>query len=358
MTPIRIFNEDIEFLAEIDNYETLRFERKMYSAGAFSLRLNANIKYANELKKNRIITIGNSQTKAGIIKTIQYVQGETEILTVSGFELKGIFRQRITIPPAGFSHQRFNNKEVETIMKDIVKLNCIDTAGFEFENFEVATDLQRGDKRYTATRYKNLEEEIFRIGKSSEMGSYIYLDFTNKKMMFDVMPVTDKTSGSANPVIFSTKYNNILKQDYYDSDTNNFNYALVGGQGVGDARTITHVGTPFTNFELSVTFVDARDIDDIDELTTRGEEKLSQTQSEISFDCLVSQNKPFQYETDYDLGTKVTIENERLNISFDKTIEAITEYYTETGFDVEMTFGTTRKSVKTYIDINTDYGID
>jgi hypothetical protein len=277
---------------------------------------------------------------------------------VSGFELKGILKQRISIPPAGFSHQRFNNKESETIMKDIIQLNCLDTAGYEFENFQIATDLQRGDKRYTATRYKNLAEEIQRIGQATETGSQIYLNFTTKKMIFDIIPVTDKTSGTANPVIFSTKYNNILKQDYFDSDANAYNYAFVGGQGEGDARTIVQVGTVATNLDLSVMFVDARDIDDTDELTTRGNEKLSQTENEISFDCVISENKPFLYETDYDIGTKVTIENERLGLSFSKVIEAITEYYTETGREIEATFGTPRKNVKKYIDINTDYGID
>lgn len=357
-TSIRVFSSTLDFIAEIDDYSSLTFQRKLYGAGIFALRIAADSKYADELlTKNRIITLGNDERRAGIIKSIQYIQSDdNEIYIIQGYELKGILKQRITIPTAGSSHVAFSNKTGEYILKGLVTQNQ-NTAGREFTLLEVATNLDRGTNATTKSRYKELHSEISRIGKTTMLGNEIYIDFATKKFIFDIIPITDKTSGTANPVIFSTKYDNIKRQQYFESDMNSYNFASVGGQGSGSARTIIEAGDTTTNFELSEMFIDARDIDTTNELEARGEEKLTATQPEIAFDCEVLDNKPFLYRTDWDIGTKVTIISERLGLSFDKAIEEVTEYYDD-GFRIGVVFGTPQKTLRDNIYIASDYGID
>lgn len=359
MQPIRIYDANINLIAEIDNYESLQFQRKMYNAGNFTIKLNYGIKYASELQKNRIISLGNSTKKVGIIKGIKFSQsGNKKTLEISGYELKGIFRQRITIPAIGDSHIVFTTDHAETILKTLVSTNQ-STAGMAFTNLDVIADAAQGATGTTKSRYQNLALELERIGRSKEVGNIVQIDYAAKKMQFDVIIPRDYTATtSLTPVIFSTKYDNIVSQDYYNNDFNLKNYTLIGGQGSGAARTIEVAGTLTSNFDLSVDFVDARDIDDSASLISRGNERLAQTITETNFDCVISELKPFVYEVDYDLGDKITIKNEEFSVSYDKIIEEITEFYSSSGKTITAVFGTPANSFKKYIDIKSDYGID
>lgn len=357
MQPIRIFDSSINLIAEIDNYKSLQFQRKLYSAGSFTLRLNANVRYAEELKKNRIITLGNNTKKVGIIKYVSYTQDSNEVLEVVGFELKWIFNQRITIPTAGQSHISFTTDPVETMLKTLVTTNQ-NTAGMAFTNLDVIADSGRGATGTTKSRYQDLANELERIGRAKEMGHLIQLNFTSKKMEFDVIIPNDFTATSGSPVIFSEKYDNINYQKYVDSDIDMYNYAIVAGQGVGAARTIETAGTLLSDLDLSVTFVDAKDINDSASLISRGEERLAETTTQINFDCTISENKPFVYEVDYELGDKVTIVADKFSVTYDKIIEEITEFYDSNGRTITAVFGTPANLMKKYIEIKTDYGIE
>ena len=105
-------------------------------------------------------------------------------------------------------------------------------------------------------------------------------------------------------------------------------------------------------------FVDARDINSSEDLIARGNEKLSQTMPTVNFDCVISDMRPFVYGTDWDLGDIVTIKSKKLNVSMQKLIEEVTEFYTENGFTLKAVFGSTVKGIKEYVDSNTDYAIE
>ena len=54
---LRIYDKNVNLIAEIDNYEELTFERSFFKAGSFTVKLNGSTKYALELQKNRLIRI-------------------------------------------------------------------------------------------------------------------------------------------------------------------------------------------------------------------------------------------------------------------------------------------------------------
>lgn len=354
---IRILDLDLNLIAEIDNFESLEFQRSFYKSGNFTLTLNKNITYADELQLNRLIMVNNSTDKVGIIKQLRYTTIESqEMLEIKGWELKGIFKQRITIPEGGSSHQSFSNIEAETIIKDIVQRNCLDIAAEAFDNFVIIGDAARGAQFDYNVRYSNLEEALERIARQAELGTKLYLNFTTSKWDFDIVEGTDLTSsgGASNPVIFSTTYDNIKTQSYIISDLNSANYAYVGGQGEAELRAIVGVGAATTDVERYTIFVDARDLDSNPKLTARGESKLAGLASLESFECEILTESVYTYETSYNLGDYVTIQDAGLGVSLDRQLETITEFYNKYGFRITAGFGSDLKTVKEYIDSKLD----
>ena len=352
---IRIFDRNVNLIAETDTYQSLSFERKLFTAGVFKIKLNSNTLYADEFQKNRLVSIGNSGKKVGVIKQIQHnIVNNTSILEVTGVELKGILQQRVTIPTAASEFQSFTTTEAETIIKDVVTQNCI--TNYPFTNLNILTDYARGDKFDYTTRYKPLESEIERIARLSKLGTSLTLNYATKKWDFDIILGNDLTSSgsSINPVIFAYEYGNIQAQYYTESDFNSVNYAIVGGSGDGASRIIVETGTTDTDIDLYIGFVEAGNLTDTDELTARGQETVSKLKPIQSFNCDILPVSNYEYETDYDLGDFVTMQDKTIGVSVDKQIEGITEYYDKTGFKITIDFGQDLKTTRQIIDEKMD----
>ena len=353
---IRIFSSELVFLGEIDNFSSLTFQRRLYEAGQFILKTFFSPENYTLLKAGNLIMVGNDATKVGLIKEFTYQQeGNTEIITIKGYELKTILSQRITIPISPDSHQSFSGIETETIMKEIVQRNC--KTYFNFPLLELATDLGRGATFDFNSRYKKVADELKNLGVQDGFGWKVYLDLAAGKYEFDIIEGTDRTSTSANPVIFADKWNNIRNQIYSKSDMNSYNYAIVGGQGEGALRTIVETGGSETGVDLIVNFVDARDINVTAELTARGDAKISENSSVESFECTIISDKPFEKDVDYFLGDYVTIQNEKLGLQLNKQITGINEYYQAQNEIVEVIFGAAVKGIISLINDKTDSGI-
>jgi len=352
---IRIFDKDVNLIAEVDAYQSLSFERKLFTSGVFKIKLNRGSKCAHEFKRNRLISVGNTGKKVGIIKQIQHnISNNDSMLEITGLELKGRFLQRVTIPTTASEFQSFTQKEAETIIKDVVTQNCV--TNFPFSNLNVTVDQARGAKFDYTTRYKPLESEIERIARLSELGTSLQLNFATKKWDFDIIEGRDLTStgGAINPVIFAYEYDNIQSQYYTESDFNSINYAIVGGSGDGVDRVIVETGTSDTDIDLYIGFVEAGNLSATDELTARGEETISKLKPIQSFNCDILPVSNYEYEVDYDLGDFVTLQDREIEVSVDKQIEGITEYYDKTGFKITVDFGQDLKTTRQIIDEKID----
>lgn len=103
--PVRLFDTSLNLLAEIDDYESLYFERMWYEDGQFNITINKNKLYASLLAQDVIVMVGNRSDSIGIITQVQEVMGEdgkgSEEIIASGFQLKHIFARRNVEPLAG-----------------------------------------------------------------------------------------------------------------------------------------------------------------------------------------------------------------------------------------------------------------
>lgn len=174
-------------------------------------------------------------------------------------------------------------------------------------------------------------------------GWHIYPNFDTGKWIFDVYESRNLTAGQTvlPPVIFSPEFDNVGPQELVDSIIGYGNYAIVAGQGEGVEREITEIGSDATGLDKHVIFVDARDVEDSDDLPARGKTKLSEHKKVTSFQSEVLDLGPFEYENDWNVGDIVAVQNKDWGITMDARITEVTEIYEPNGFKLNVTFGNT-----------------
>lgn len=345
---INIIDRNFNFLGQIDNYESLIMTKKWHSIGGFELHLHEDNVYADKLQKENIIFTTERKAYVILHREINSVDGK---LIVKGLELKSYLARWLVFPPEGKAYFRVN-ANAETIMKEYVQAT-LDRKGIT--SIVVASNQNRGIKTVYQSRYKNLADELEKLSLASGLGWDITLDIRNKKFVFDVYEGKDRTAEQniLPPAIFSIEYDNIAEQTLIDSKLNFANTAIVAGQGEGAERKIAIVGDAegLDSFEV---FVDARDIENEEELSARGEQKLAEVQEVFTFDSRVSTDKNLIYEEDFELGDIVTIQNKKWNAAADRRITEVTEIYESDGFKLDIVFGESIPTIKDVIKQATD----
>ncbi|WP_017435153.1 siphovirus ReqiPepy6 Gp37-like family protein [Saccharococcus caldoxylosilyticus] len=364
MKPIRLLTPQLDLLAEIDNYESLLFTRRWHEVGEFELRINRHKKHTELLQRGNLIMLGASSNKVGIIRHREIELDEkgkaSENWLVKGIALKGVMAQRIVVPPANDSHDRAIGA-AETIMKHYVNnhiVNPIDVKR-KIDMIVFASDQQRGSSVSWESRFKNLADELIEISKASGLGWDVFLDFQQKKWIFDVFEGRNLTVNQTEnpPVIFSPQFESLKQLSFVESDYNYKNFGYIAGQGEGEDRRVVEVGES-EGLSRIETFIDARDISEEDEnqqalpeeqviakLRERGQQKLSEFTQDFFLEGQILTNSPFVYEKDYDLGDIVTIQNREWGITRDARITEIKEIYEPGGFQIEATFGESRPTL-------------
>ena len=339
---ITIIDREFNFLGQIDEYESFIISKKWHSIGNFELHLNINNTHAEHLQKENVIFTNESKAYVILYREIDSI---TNNLVVKGLDLKSYLGRWIVFPPSGCANYRVNSN-VETIMKEYVQAT-LDRKGIT--NIIVAENQNRGIQTVYQSRYKNLADELEKLSLASNLSWDIALDLDNKRFIFDVVEGRDVTvsQDTLPPAIFSIEYDNIAEQKLTDSKLDYRNTAIVAGQGEGASRSITVVGDSqgLDSFE---TFVDARDVENDNDLSSRGEQKLSETQEILTFDSRVLTDKNLVYEEDFRLGDIVTVQNNQWNITTDRRITEVIEIYESTGFRLDVAFG---ESLPTILDI-------
>ncbi|MCM8710546.1 siphovirus ReqiPepy6 Gp37-like family protein [Clostridium sp. SYSU_GA19001] len=342
MMPIRIIDRSFNLIGEIDNYTSLIFTRKYSNYGDFEIHIGADVLNADKLQKGNIIVLGGNGRKSGIILHREINQNENgEEFLIKGYTLGSILNRRITIPPVNQAYDTINSFG-ETAIKHYVDVNCVNPIDVKrkISNLIIAEDKGRGKQVSYSSRLKQLDEEVSKICELSGLGYEIYLDFNNFKFVFDILQGRDLTVNQniLPPVIFSIDFDNIQNQEYTDSDIGYKNYGYVGGQGEGEERNIIEVGDEITGFDRIETFIDARDINENEDLAQRGIQKLLEFKNIQSFTSEII-NNVFEYEKDWNLGDIVTCQNRKWGITMDTRITEVKEIYENTGLKLEVTFG-------------------
>lgn len=361
---IRILSQNMDILGEIDNYESMFFNRSHHGIGAIELRINRYKKYADTLLKDNLILVGTDLNKVFIIKHREIELDEngkiTENWLIKGYALKSIVAQRITMPPLNTAYDN-KSGNVETVMKHYINRNLVNPVDVrrKIPQLVIAPDLQRGTHMTYASRFKNVAEEMSTLSLTSGLGWDVTLDIDNKKWVFDVVEGRNLVAGQSinPPVIFSPQFESLQSLHYTQSELNYKNVAIVAGQGEGVERRVIEVGN-YTAINRHEVFIDARDVAEVDDdeqqipvaqivqaLTDRGQQNLNELLQEEYLEGQILTDSPFVYQKDYDVGDIVTNQNKDWGVTLDARITDIKEIYETSGFSIEATFGNNRPTL-------------
>lgn len=334
---IRIFDKSLNFLGEIDRYTSLFYVRKWENYGEFEFHMaEADI---GLIKKGNIIMLNKDGYRTGVIEHIEIKEENKEDITVKGFSLSYWLTQRITVPPVGYAYHEFNTS-VEDIMISLVKSNAVDPIDIKrkIPYLQVEQSQGKGEILKFQTRYKTLSDELTKLSKTSGLGFAIFLDYKNKRLLFKVLSGRDLSYNQKinPPAIFSIEYDNIINQNYIESNIGYKNVGYVAGQGEGANRQIEVISNELTGFDRRETFIDARDITEGVSLADRGKLKLAENVSIQSFECEVNTK---DYKRYWDLGDIVTTVSKKYSFKISNRVTEVKEIYESNGFKIEPTFG-------------------
>ncbi len=96
MRTLMVADESLRLVAQVPLYQSLQMERRFFGVGDFSLTLSPAAPGAGELLPGRIIWPQGESDKAMLVEDITRTR---DVLTVTGCQLKGLARRRLTIPP-------------------------------------------------------------------------------------------------------------------------------------------------------------------------------------------------------------------------------------------------------------------
>lgn len=337
---IRFFDKDINFIGEVDLFTSLFFISKWETYGNFEAHFDL---FNCELfQKGNLIMLNNNPYLTGVIEHIEIKDSKTKDIKLKGFSLGYWLANRVTVPPTGQGYDIYN-MSIEEIMFNLVKVNAVDPVNQnrKIPNLILGQSKNRGGKLNFQTRYKVLSDELTKLSKASGLGWGISLDYKNKKFVFNVLEGKDLTANQNDnpPKIFSLEYDNILSQDYIDSNIDYKNMAIVAGQGEEENREIKLLNDDLQGFDRRELFIDARDIEQggTGTLEDRGKLKLSEYKQINTFECEVDSS---DYRENWNLGDLVTTVDKKLNIKNNIRVSEVKETWERTGYKVEPTFGT------------------
>lgn len=348
---IYVFNKQLNRIGVIDTYNTFIWNRKYYDVGDFELHLPLVPTNLELLCIGNIICKNNDLKEAGYINYRNLIQEENgeEKLIIKGKSLKGYISNRII-----WNTTQLKDK-AEICIRKLVNENCIVPSN---ENRKINNLILGGLKNFNQelnyqVSYKNVMDEINKISLMNNLSSRINLDYINKKLIFEVWQGLDRTTNQNinSWVVFSEEYDNVLKQYYVDSSINYKTTCLIAGKGEGAARIKEVLGDNQKGLDRKEVFFDARDIEDVNSLNTRGIQKLEQFKRIVTFDSVINVRSNLDYRKDYDLGDIVTFKAKQWGQILHTRITEIQEVYDTNGFSINCTFG---NKIPTLVDVIKD----
>lgn len=335
-----IYNPAIELQGVIDGFTSLRWRRRFFEPGEFELHCKASDENLAVLAENNVIHRLDRE-EAGIIEGIAIADtdGHGEEIIATGRMASCMLGRRIITSTVNY------NGTVEAAMRKIVSDNAITSRPID----KLVLGAEGGFTQ-TATfqvTWKTVLTALEALGKAAPLGFRVRLDVPNKRWIFEVYSGVDRSvTQTARPyVLFSDEFKNISKPAYSLDNTGYANFAYVGGEGDGSARTIITIDKT-NGGERRELWVDAKDIQKGDlsdadykaQLTQRGVEKLAEAAKSESFSADAVDTANFEYLTDWDLGDIVSFE--KWGLRLDERITEVEEVYENGVETVTPTCGT------------------
>ena len=250
-------------------------------------------------------------------KAISFDADRGWILTVSGGGLKKIVGQRVV-----WEQTNFEEENVETAIRSVITDNIIspDDTDRAIGDFILADALSLSETFDAQLFGDNIAEWI-----QSTCGVYGYgwdVYIKNGKYVFTLIKPTDRSYDSDNPVVFSAEFDNLAAATYEYNGAEDYNVALVGGEGEGTDQVTTSVGSE-TGLARYETYIDGGSVSSngeiitmatyISMLQTYATEQMTAKHTTASGEII--QNGLYTFGVDFFLGDIVQLDAVKMRIS-------------------------------------------
>ncbi|MFN0222107.1 siphovirus ReqiPepy6 Gp37-like family protein [Paenibacillus sp. KR2-11] len=350
MYPIKIFDPNLKYLAEIDNYEFLQWTRRWRSPHAWELQINRNKQNAEYLQADHFIAVQRGgKWRAGRIAHRELPLTEngklSETWTVKGRDFSGVFLDRLalhgTASGNGYDEQRGIAEEV---MRHYVTANCIQPTDPRrvIPFLRQGPNFARGQVVEARGRFQTVAQLLENLCFVTGLGYETVFDLSEQLFTFHVLAGRDLNplQRTHPPVIFSPEFGNVQRLAFRHSRLDSKNVGIVGGKGEAQDRLIATVsdGQP-VGLDRREVFVDARDLETADQLLQRGSERLAEYGEELVMEFEHLQGGPFRYMADFDMGDIVHVNYPGVGSADSRIVEVIEELTPDKGETVRLVVG-------------------
>lgn len=356
----KVDNTTFELVGEVNNFSSLMWCDKYNGYASFEIWAPITDENVELFKKGYFVWRGGDT--AGIIEMVKSEMDEdgNKTFNIKGRTLEAILTTRII-----WGTYTASNKNVSTIMYEIVKNNCINNTytNRNIPYLECAVDEFLGDKISLQKTGDEVYDAITDIASSADLGYNLLFRPKEQKIIFEVVEGVDRTvqtttAEGSEVVEFSTDLEDILSSSYYSNNQDEKNVAFVQGEGEGANRVSMVSGNNnLIGFDRKELYVDARDLQSngTDEngnsidltpnqykqvLWNRGNDKLSEHVTTETFEAKIRVLGDVQYKfnKDYFKGDKVTIRDNQLGVMISARITEVEEDFGE-EYNLVLTFG-------------------
>lgn len=367
MASIYVFDPDTaEYLGEVDAYSSCVLERSWQKVGSCQIVMDTRCAGADLLQVGRVITIGNAWHKAAIL-TAEKIDGSrgSHRRTLTGVELKGVSKLRVTVPPTAqedpgaLGYDRVQGAG-EEVMRHYVLRHLVNPSS-EFRKIplleqEPLASPPRGRATPWQTRYENLQDVLCDIAEYCDIGWNVAMDYPNRRWLLTVSAGRDLTVGNVGSesfVAFEEDFRNLTTSGYTYDRGRYTNALYLGGAGEDENRLVIvryvdeeHelLEEPLSGLARAEEMIDVGNVELPDEAEHEGLHKYVSSFSPLrTLTAQISPTGPFSYETDWDLGDKVTVQVRDaavgLSVRMDARILTVEEVYERGGQRLSVTFG-------------------
>lgn len=356
-----VFDLDFNFHGIIDDYVNIPVTRNYEKKTSFTIEVAPTDKNLQLLKKNRLIAKQTDIEHAFIIETIEFNDGKDSSLSATVFSLHHLLQKRAII-----DQQTFYGK-VGQVLSQFVEANAVNPANPNRKIPSLVIDSNNayiGPSVAESRTSGQLDDVLFEIAIKFGVSWDILFDYENKQFVFKVWQGKDRSEQqSINPrVVFAKEFDNVIGQNYIDSENGYKNVAIVAGEGEGVDRKRVIVNDELSGFERNELFVDARDLQStyydennqevtipeseyLNILRERGKSKLAELEPIEILDSQIDIVSSFKYEEDFYLGDIVSVKNTRLGIVAHTRIVEVIETFSKEGRTLVADFGSSKPTL-------------
>jgi len=341
---LRILNNTLELLADLDRYGELYYTRALCEPGDFAFSLPVEADSEGAVSEGNFLLVGNDGKRIGILEEVEKkaLDKGSKWLIARGHEAKAIFARRIILPQAGAARIDMD-APAETVMKALVEGQCGPGAAPErqFPGLAVAPALGRGILYSLSSGYASLLSELGSISKASGLGISLSFDSDNKKLIFEIIESIDRSAGQNEQprALFAEDYDTLMEARLIQGFGRCTSALYVLGAKLTEGRPVALAfdGTEPDGFGRFERAIDAPGFDTTERLTAYGQARLAGYPTTFFLEAMLPEGSSLTPDKDFSLGDQCSVH--AYGQWYTVPIHSIEEHWTKDGFQARLGFG-------------------